>query len=179
MHSRSSGCTDSTGSTVAQPLMQACGLCAVTDNPFPCYVILVHGLFLQDINALEQHIKNLLSPATPYIFNTLYDPYRCVCPSVQRQVQSTHTAAACAVASCLTAHQHPYLLVYFHFKPMCCCLYELFSCLLHAYILVGPCAPGRARTLCGATPSACVRACPQPSATGCGSTSPTTTRQRR
>uniref|UniRef100_A0A383VR22 UDP-arabinopyranose mutase n=1 Tax=Tetradesmus obliquus TaxID=3088 RepID=A0A383VR22_TETOB len=30
----------------------------------------------EDINALEQHIKNLLSPATPYIFNTLYDPYR-------------------------------------------------------------------------------------------------------
>jgi reversibly glycosylated polypeptide/UDP-arabinopyranose mutase len=31
---------------------------------------------LQDINALEQHIKNLLSPSTPYFFNTLYDPYR-------------------------------------------------------------------------------------------------------
>lgn len=31
---------------------------------------------VQDINALEQHIKNLLSPSTPYIFNTLYDPYR-------------------------------------------------------------------------------------------------------
>ncbi len=31
---------------------------------------------IQDINALEQHIKNLLSPSTPYFFNTLYDPYR-------------------------------------------------------------------------------------------------------
>lgn len=29
-----------------------------------------------DINALEHHIKNLLSPATPYFWNTLYDPYR-------------------------------------------------------------------------------------------------------
>ena len=29
-----------------------------------------------DINALEQHIKNLLSPSTPLFFNTLYDPYR-------------------------------------------------------------------------------------------------------
>jgi reversibly glycosylated polypeptide / UDP-arabinopyranose mutase len=29
----------------------------------------------QDINALEQHIKNLLSPSTPDFFNTLYDPY--------------------------------------------------------------------------------------------------------
>ncbi|KAL0744119.1 hypothetical protein Bca4012_085632 [Brassica carinata] len=28
-----------------------------------------------EINALEQHIKNLLSPSTPHFFNTLYDPY--------------------------------------------------------------------------------------------------------
>ena len=28
------------------------------------------------INVLEQHIKNLLTPATPFFFNTLYDPYR-------------------------------------------------------------------------------------------------------
>ena len=27
------------------------------------------------INALEQHIKNLLTPSTPDFFNTLYDPY--------------------------------------------------------------------------------------------------------
>lgn len=31
---------------------------------------------LQDVNALEQHLQNLLTPATPYFFNTLYDPYR-------------------------------------------------------------------------------------------------------
>ncbi|MBA0789103.1 hypothetical protein Gotri_027888 [Gossypium trilobum] len=30
----------------------------------------------KDINALEQHIQNLLSPSTPFFFNTLYDPYR-------------------------------------------------------------------------------------------------------
>jgi len=30
----------------------------------------------KDINALEQHIKNLLCPSTPNFFNTLYDPYR-------------------------------------------------------------------------------------------------------
>lgn len=29
----------------------------------------------EDINALEQHIKNLLTPSTPDFFNTLYDPY--------------------------------------------------------------------------------------------------------
>ncbi|CAM6097883.1 unnamed protein product [Calypogeia fissa] len=30
----------------------------------------------KQINALEQHIKNLLTPSTPYFFNTLYDPFR-------------------------------------------------------------------------------------------------------
>lgn len=30
----------------------------------------------KEINALAQHIKNLLSPSTPFFFNTLYDPYR-------------------------------------------------------------------------------------------------------
>jgi reversibly glycosylated polypeptide/UDP-arabinopyranose mutase len=29
----------------------------------------------EDINALQQHIENLLCPSTPYFFNTLYDPY--------------------------------------------------------------------------------------------------------
>ncbi|CAH2066312.1 unnamed protein product [Thlaspi arvense] len=30
----------------------------------------------KEINAVEQHIKNLTSPSTPRYFNTLYDPYR-------------------------------------------------------------------------------------------------------
>lgn len=30
----------------------------------------------EDINVLEQHIHNMLTPATPYFFNTLYDPFR-------------------------------------------------------------------------------------------------------
>lgn len=30
----------------------------------------------KEINALEQHIKNILTPSTPFFFNTLYDPYR-------------------------------------------------------------------------------------------------------
>ncbi|XP_074557205.1 UDP-arabinopyranose mutase 3-like [Curcuma longa] len=30
----------------------------------------------KDINALKQHIENLLTPSTPHFFNTLYDPYR-------------------------------------------------------------------------------------------------------
>ena len=28
-----------------------------------------------DINALQQHIQNLLTPSTPFFFNTLYDPF--------------------------------------------------------------------------------------------------------
>ncbi|BBH07108.1 reversibly glycosylated polypeptide 1, partial [Prunus dulcis] len=30
----------------------------------------------KEINALEQHIKNLLNPSTPLFFNTLNDPYK-------------------------------------------------------------------------------------------------------
>ena len=30
----------------------------------------------KDINVLEQHLKNLLTPSTPFFFNTLYDPFR-------------------------------------------------------------------------------------------------------
>lgn len=30
----------------------------------------------KEINALQQHITNLLSPSSPFFFNTLYDPYR-------------------------------------------------------------------------------------------------------
>ncbi|KAK6148059.1 hypothetical protein DH2020_018971 [Rehmannia glutinosa] len=30
----------------------------------------------KEINALAQHIQNLLTPSTPFFFNTLYDPYR-------------------------------------------------------------------------------------------------------
>jgi reversibly glycosylated polypeptide/UDP-arabinopyranose mutase len=29
----------------------------------------------ENINALEQHIRNLLTPSTPFFFNTLYDPF--------------------------------------------------------------------------------------------------------
>ncbi|RZR88786.1 hypothetical protein BHM03_00016437 [Ensete ventricosum] len=30
----------------------------------------------KDIDAVEQHIRNLSTPSTPFFFNTLYDPYR-------------------------------------------------------------------------------------------------------
>ena len=28
------------------------------------------------VDAVREHARNLLSPATPYFFNTVYDPYR-------------------------------------------------------------------------------------------------------
>ncbi len=28
-----------------------------------------------EVNALKQHIQNLLTPSTPFFFNTLYDPF--------------------------------------------------------------------------------------------------------
>ena len=37
----------------------------------------------EDINALQQHIRNLLTPSTPYFFNTLYDPFREGCDFVR------------------------------------------------------------------------------------------------
>lgn len=56
-------------------------------SPIVCHWLIADPFFVQksqvakdpsgkDINALEQHIKNLLSPSTPFFFNTLYDPYR-------------------------------------------------------------------------------------------------------
>ena len=36
----------------------------------------VKDLSEKEINALAQHIQNLLTPSTPLFFNTLYDPYR-------------------------------------------------------------------------------------------------------
>ncbi|KAH9300148.1 hypothetical protein KI387_011731, partial [Taxus chinensis] len=37
----------------------------------------------KDINVVEQHMKNLTTPSTPYFFNTLYDPYRDGCDFVR------------------------------------------------------------------------------------------------
>ena len=48
----------------------------------PCHTLSDDDCFVaknpsgEDIDVMAQHIKNLLSPATPYFFNTLYDPYR-------------------------------------------------------------------------------------------------------
>lgn len=47
--------------------------CPVADD---CFVAKDPGG--KPINALQQHLTNLLSPSTPYFFNTLYDPYRWV-----------------------------------------------------------------------------------------------------
>lgn len=35
-----------------------------------------HPITGQAVNAIEEHVANLLSPSTPFFFNTIYDPYR-------------------------------------------------------------------------------------------------------
>ncbi|XP_049390087.1 LOW QUALITY PROTEIN: probable UDP-arabinopyranose mutase 2 [Solanum stenotomum] len=52
----------------------------------------------KDINALEQHIKNLLCPSTPHFFNTLYDPYREGADFVRGYPFSMREGAATAVS---------------------------------------------------------------------------------
>ncbi|KAF7827954.1 alpha-1,4-glucan-protein synthase [UDP-forming] 2 [Senna tora] len=51
-------------------------VCCLVKYEIPCLVEVAKDPSGKDINALEQHIKNLLSPSTPLFFNTLYDPYR-------------------------------------------------------------------------------------------------------
>eukprot|EP01018_Ginkgo_biloba_P006810 Gb_38716 [translate_table: standard] len=50
------------------------------------------------INALEQHIANLKSPATPFFFNTLYDPYRKGSDFVRGYPFSLRQGVPCAVS---------------------------------------------------------------------------------
>ena len=38
-------------------------------------ILLTVGACPAEINALKQHIQNLLTPSTPFFFNTLYDPF--------------------------------------------------------------------------------------------------------
>ncbi|KAI4374513.1 hypothetical protein MLD38_012498 [Melastoma candidum] len=52
----------------------------------------------KDINALEQHIKNLLTPSTPFFFNTLYDPYRTGADFVRGYPFSLHEGVPTAVS---------------------------------------------------------------------------------
>lgn len=52
----------------------------------------------EDINALEQHIQNLLTPSTPYFFNTLYDPFREGCDFVRGYPFSLREGVTTAVS---------------------------------------------------------------------------------
>uniref|UniRef100_A0A7I4EKE1 UDP-arabinopyranose mutase n=2 Tax=Physcomitrium patens TaxID=3218 RepID=A0A7I4EKE1_PHYPA len=51
-----------------------------------------------EINALEQHITNLLSPSTPLFFNTLYDPYRAGADFVRGYPFSMREGVATAIS---------------------------------------------------------------------------------
>ena len=66
-----------------------CAVCAWLPSPWPVTKAIAsnHRVKLvphppsdlpthpQAIDAVQQHIRNLLTPSTPYFFNTLYDPY--------------------------------------------------------------------------------------------------------
>lgn len=50
------------------------------------------------IDAVSQHIENLTSPATPFFFNTLYDPYRDGADFVRGYPFSLRSGVACALS---------------------------------------------------------------------------------
>ncbi|KDP23306.1 hypothetical protein JCGZ_23139 [Jatropha curcas] len=50
------------------------------------------------VNAVDQHIMNLTAPATPYFFNTLYDPYREGADFVRGYPFSLRNGVACALS---------------------------------------------------------------------------------
>ena len=72
------------------------------------------------INALEQHIRNLLTPSTPHLFNTLYDPFAEGADFVRGYPFSWRQGAPTAVShgALLRMHAHPLPC----FKPYACVL---------------------------------------------------------
>lgn len=50
------------------------------------------------IDAVDQHIKNLTTPATPFFFNTLYDPYREGADFVRGYPFSLRNGVTCALS---------------------------------------------------------------------------------
>ncbi|CAA7396142.1 unnamed protein product [Spirodela intermedia] len=54
------------------------------------------------IDAVEQHLSNLRSPATPFFFNTLYDPYRAGADFVRGYPFSMRTGVQCVLSSGLS-----------------------------------------------------------------------------
>lgn len=54
------------------------------------------------IDAVEQHLSNLRSPATPFFFNTLYDPYRSGADFVRGYPFSMRTGVQCVLSSGLS-----------------------------------------------------------------------------
>ncbi|XP_057837845.2 UDP-arabinopyranose mutase 1 [Cryptomeria japonica] len=52
----------------------------------------------KDINIVEQHLKNLSKPSTPYFFNTLYDPFRERCDFVRGYPFSLREGVSTAIS---------------------------------------------------------------------------------
>ena len=57
----------------------------------------------EKINALEQHIRNLLTPSTPLFFNTLGDPFQDGCDFVRGYPFSMRNGVSTAISHGLCA----------------------------------------------------------------------------
>lgn len=57
----------------------------------------------EKIDALQQHIRNLLTPSTPFFFNTLYDPYAQGCDFVRGYPFSLREGVPTAVSHGMTS----------------------------------------------------------------------------
>ena len=57
----------------------------------------------EKINALEQHIRNLLTPSTPFFFNTLGDPFQEGCDFVRGYPFSMRDGVPTAISHGLCA----------------------------------------------------------------------------
>jgi reversibly glycosylated polypeptide/UDP-arabinopyranose mutase len=60
------------------------------------------------VNAVLEHARNLLAPATPYFFNTVYDPYRDGSDFVRGFPYSLRAGVATAVSHGLWMHNYDY-----------------------------------------------------------------------
>jgi reversibly glycosylated polypeptide/UDP-arabinopyranose mutase len=72
----------------------------------------------KEIDALQQHLTNLTSPATPFFFNTLYDPYRAGTDFVRGYPFSLREGTATAVSHGLWLNRPDYDIATAMVKPL-------------------------------------------------------------
>jgi reversibly glycosylated polypeptide/UDP-arabinopyranose mutase len=60
------------------------------------------------VDAVREHAKNLLNPATPFFFNTVYDPYKAGSDFVRGYPYSLRRGVSTAVSHGLWLHNYDY-----------------------------------------------------------------------